>query len=191
MGKTAAIERSDGMSEKEKSLETIQYPSACLLLDSCIRDYERIQENYNKLYEKTNIALAFAGVIFTLFFNLYDLSIPENIEELKLWEIPIVWFGFVYQLRSAVALGGAIVALLSLMRGRKLTVLNSADFRELEVNMQEESCAALWLIDKYTTAVNENRPIIEKKQKIFDIAVVAIISGIILFFLSIILRKVV
>lgn len=29
------------------------YPSACFLLDSCFQDYQRIQDNYNKIYEKS------------------------------------------------------------------------------------------------------------------------------------------
>lgn len=33
--------------------ECEDYPSACFLLDSCFQDYQRIQDNYNKIYEKT------------------------------------------------------------------------------------------------------------------------------------------
>ena len=43
--------------------ECADYPSACFLLDSCFQDYQRIQDNYNKIYEKINIAPAFSGVI--------------------------------------------------------------------------------------------------------------------------------
>ena len=34
--------------------ESEDYPSACFLLDSCFQDYQRIQDNYNKIYEKIN-----------------------------------------------------------------------------------------------------------------------------------------
>lgn len=33
--------------------ECEDYPSACFLLDSCFQDYQRILDNYNKIYEKS------------------------------------------------------------------------------------------------------------------------------------------
>ena len=34
--------------------ECEDYPSACFLLDSCFQDYQRIQDNYNKIGSITN-----------------------------------------------------------------------------------------------------------------------------------------
>lgn len=34
--------------------ESEDYPSACFLLDSCFQDYQRIQDNYNKIGSITN-----------------------------------------------------------------------------------------------------------------------------------------
>ena len=45
----------------EVETESSDYPSACFLLDSCVQDYQRLQENYNRIYDKINVALAFAG----------------------------------------------------------------------------------------------------------------------------------
>ena len=53
--------------------ECEDYPSACFLLESCFQDYQRIQDNYNKIYEKINIALAFSGVILTIMYSILYL----------------------------------------------------------------------------------------------------------------------
>ena len=43
--------------------------------------------------------------------------------------------------------------------------------------------------DKYTRIVNEVRPIVQKKQKAFDNAMVAIIVGIMMYVVAVLLRK--
>ena len=58
-----------------------------------------------------------------------------------------------------------------------------------EIYRNKESHAALWLIDKYTRIVNEVRPIVKKKQKAFDNAMVAIIVGIMMYVVAVLLRK--
>lgn len=45
------------------------------------------------------------------------------------------------------------------------------------------------MIDKYTRIVNEVRPIVQKKQKAFDNAMVAIIVGIMMYVVAVLLRK--
>ena len=67
--------------------ECEDYPSACFLLDSCFQDYQRIQDNYNKIYEKINIALAFSGVILTIMLGAFDFSPAKfNVSNMKIWE---------------------------------------------------------------------------------------------------------
>lgn len=84
----------------------------------------------------------------------------------------------------------ATVCLLLLMRSKTLAVFKSEDARDIEVYGATENQAAVWLIDKYTTCTNENRPIIAKKQKSFEKAVTAIIVGLILFAVVISIGKV-
>ena len=58
----------------EESTESSDYPSACFLLDSCVQDYQRLQENYNRIYDKINVALAFEGVVLTVMLGSLDFS---------------------------------------------------------------------------------------------------------------------
>ena len=76
-----------------------------------------------------------------------------------------------------------------LLRGRKIAVFKSEDIRNENIYRDKESQAALWLIDKYTRIVNEVRPIVQKKQKAVDNAMVAIIVGIMMYVVAVLLRK--
>ena len=74
----AEIEENTSLSEDnstiEETVESVDYPSACFLLDSCVQDYQRLQENYNRIYDKINVALAFAGVILTIMLGTFDFT---------------------------------------------------------------------------------------------------------------------
>ena len=74
--------------ENTVQAECDDYPSACFLLDSCFQDYQRIQDNYNKIYEKINIALAFSGVILTIMLEAFDFSPAKfSVSNMKIWEV--------------------------------------------------------------------------------------------------------
>ncbi len=169
--------------------ESEDYPSACFLLDSCFQDYQRIQDNYNKIYEKINIALAFSGVILTIMLGAFDFSPAKfNVSNMKIWEVVSTSIELMCLGGSLIVIVGATIYLLFLLRGR-IAVFKSEDIRNEEIYRNKESHAALWLIDKYTRIVNEVRPIVQKKQKAFDNAMVAIIVGIMMYVVAVLLRK--
>lgn len=182
------------VSEQEINIEEVSknsvYPSACFLLDSCIQDYQRLQENYNRIYDKINVALAFVGVVLTIMLSSLDFSPAKscvetmNVATLIITSIELIClvFGLGLTLFST-------IYLLILMRGRKIAVFKSEDIRTCEIYKEKEEFAALWLIGKYTQIVNDVRPIVQKKQISFDRAVIAIIAGIILYAIAVILRK--
>ena len=170
--------------------ECEDYPSACFLLDSCFQDYQRIQDNYNKIYEKINIALAFSGVILTIMLGAFDFSPAKfNVSNMKIWEVILTSIELMCLGGSLIVIVGATIYLLFLLRGRRIAVFKSEDIRNEEIYRNKESHAALWLIDKYTRIVNEVRPIVQKKQKAFDNAMVAIIVGIMMYVVAVLLRK--
>lgn len=170
--------------------ECEDYPSACFLLDSCFQDYQRIQDNYNKIYEKINVALAFSGVILTIMLDSFDFSPAQfNVSNMKIWDVILTSIELMCLGGSLIVIVGASIYLLILLRGRKIAVFKSEDIRNEEIYRNKESHAALWLIDKYTRIVNEVRPIVQKKQKAFDHAMVAIIIGIMMYVVAVLLRK--
>ena len=170
--------------------ECEDYPSAYFLLDSCFQDYQRIQENYNKIYEKISIALAFCGVVLTIMLGAFDFSTAKfSVSNMKIWEVILTSIELTCLGGSLIVIVGTTIYLLFLLRGRKIAVFKSEDIRNEEIYRNKESHAALWLIDKYTRIVNEVRPIVQRKQKAFDNAMVAIIVGIMMYVVAVLLRK--
>lgn len=174
----------------EVETESSDYPSACFLLDSCVQDYQRLQENYNRIYDKINVALAFAGVVLTIMLGSFDFA------SAKLCVKDITVASLIITVVELICLVGgmgltliSIVYLLTLLGGRKIAVFKSEDIRNEEIYREKESHAAMWLIDKYTRIVNEVRPVVQKKQEVFDKALVTIIVGFILYVIAIVLRK--
>ena len=178
--------------ENTVQAECEDYPSARFLLDSCFQDYQRILDNYNKIYEKINIALAFSGVILTIMLGAFDFSPAKfSVSNMKIWEVILTSIELTC-LRIVMSEGTLRYGSLTesfLLRERKIAVFKSEDIRNENIYRNKESQAALWLIDKYTRIVNEVRPIVQKKQKAFDNAMVAIIVGIMMYVVAVLLRK--
>ena len=175
---------------EQSATEEVEYPSACFLLESCFQDYQRLQENYNKIYEKINVALAFTGVILTIMLSSFDFSPAMiNVEEMKVWEVMLTSVELLCLAGSLFLIIFSTLYLLTLLRGRKILVFKSEDIRNEEIYRNEEPYAALWLIEKYTEIVDSVRPVVQKKQKSFDNALIVIIIGIIMYVLAVLLRK--
>lgn len=174
----------------EETLKGADYPSACFLLDSCVQDYQRLQESYNQIYDKINVALVFAGVVLTIMLSSLDFSTAKMCAKDMTVAALIMTSIELFCLIGGLSLTlFATIYLLTLMRGRKIAVFKSEDIRNDEVYREKESYAAMWLIDKYTKIVNEVRPVVQKKQASFDKALVAIIVGIIMYVIAVVLRK--
>lgn len=185
-----SVEKENATGKDESIDLSGQYPSAQFLVDACFNDYQRLQENYSKIYEKTNIALAFVGVVLTIMLTTLDFSSLSKIMGnmnvgqllLALIEIGCCICGVGLLLISA-------IKFLYLLKGKDIPVFNSVDVRDAELYRKNNETAAMWLIDKYTLVVFELRPIIEKKQKAFDSTLTMTIGGIILYAISVILQK--
>lgn len=177
-------------SDTEEEIESTYYPSACFLLESCFQDYQRLQEAYSQIYNKINIALAFAGVALTVMLGSFDFE-PAK---LLVKDMSVVYLIMVV-VEIICLIGGisltlfSVVYLLLLLRGRKIAVFKSEDIRNEEIYREKESDAALWMIDKYTRIVNDVRPVVQKKQESFDRALIMTIVGIIMHAVSVILQK--
>lgn len=174
----------------EVETESSNYPSACFLLDSCVQDYQRLQENYNRIYDKINVALAFTGVVLTIMLGSFDFAPAKLcVKDVTVASLIIIVVELICLVGGMGLTLISIVYLLTLLRGRKIAVFKSEDIRNEEIYREKESHAAMWLIDKYTRIVNEVRPVVQKKQEAFDKALVGIIVGIIVYVIAIILRK--
>lgn len=185
-----AVSVSEESSTVEVETESSDYPSACFLLDCCVQDYQRLQENYNRIYDKINVSLAFAGVVLTIMLGSFDFAPAKLcVKDITVASLIIIVVELICLVGGMGLTLISIVYLLTLLRGRKIAVFKSEDIRNEEIYREKESHAAMWLIDKYTRIVNEVRPIVQKKQEVFDKALVTIIVGFILYVIAIVLRK--
>ena len=167
-----------------------QYPSAQFLVGACFNDYQRLQDNYSKVYEKTNIALAFVGVVLTIMLTTLDFSsLSKIMGNMNVGQLLLVLIEIGCCICGVGLLLISAIKFLYLLKGKDIPVFNSVDVRDVELYREDNETAAMWLIDKYTSVVFELRPIVERKQKAFDSTLTMTIGGIILYSISVILQK--
>lgn len=167
---------------------TDQYPSAQFFVDACFNDYQRLQDNYSKIYEKTNIALAFVGIVLTIMLTTFS-SLSKIMGSMNVGQLLLVLIEIGCCICGVGILLISAIKFLYLLKGKDIPVFNSVDVRDAELYREDNETAAMWLIDKYTSVVFKLRPIVEKKQKKFDSTLTMTISGIILYAISVILQK--
>ncbi len=172
-----------------KAESTSNYPSAEFLHSVCIFDYQRVLDTYDKIYEKTNVALGFSSVILLVIMSSIDYTIIKMIPSATKLELFTLLVLIVCSIGSAMCIIWAVVQLLLLMRSKTITVMDSISIRDEGIYKESTETAALWLIDKYTKAINDMRPQIQKKQKSFDSAVINIIIAIVLYAFVLIIQK--
>ena len=76
---------------------------------------------------------------------------------------------------------GATVLLCLLLKSKKMPVLNCFDLRNQNVNEYKLENAANTLLVIYTNVIAEMTPIIEKKQKRYDLSVILVATSVVLF----------
>ena len=166
------------------------YPSAKMLQATCYEDYRRVIDTYDKIYEKTNIALGISGIILLAIISNCDYTIVIRIantkNNLELFSLLVF---IICSFASAVLIIWTVIQLMMLMRSRSITVFDSVSIRDVELYREKEENAAVWIIDKYTQAINELRPIIIKKQKILDSSITKIVVALLCYAVSIIIKK--
>lgn len=176
--------------EQHKNEEKCSYSSACYLVDACFQDYQRVQENYNKLYDRVYYALCLVGVVLTVMLGSFDIKCVQiEVVDLKIWELIYVCVEVACMIMGFVLMIIATIKLVLLLKSREVTVFNSVDVRLNEIYKETNENAAMWLIDKYTQATNDMRPIINKKQKTYDKILIMLIVGIIMYVIGIVLQK--
>lgn len=171
---------------KEKS----QYPSAEMLQRTCYEDYRRVLDTYDKIYEKVNIALAFSGIILLVIMSNFDYTIIMRIIEcaskLELFSLLLL---VATSCSGAIFIVCAVIQLLLLMRSKTIVVFDSISVRSEALYKETVEVSSMWLIEKYTQAIAFLRPEIDKKQKLYDKAVMRIIIAVLCYGISMLIEK--
>lgn len=174
----------------ETKVRDNQYPSATMLVDICFQDYQRLQDEYNKIYDKTNIAIAFVSTILTASIGSFDISVLSKITITKLWRQGLGSFDILCYIAGMVSLIIATVLFLSVLKSNCIPIFDSVDIRNAEIYRKSADYSAMWMIDKFTLVVYEMRPIISKKQRKYDRALSLTIFGLVLCMVSVMFQKI-
>ena len=168
----------------------VKYPAAEISQQACYEDYRRLIDTYDKIYEKINITLAFCGVILLVILSNFDYTYLSNMcsvqERTKLAAILMIIHTSAI---SSICILWSVVQLLLLMQSRTIPVVDSIEIRNQEIYKWRTDKAAVWLIDKYTLAINGIREVIAKKKKIFNAVVVKIVVALLLYAVTLIIEK--
>lgn len=83
------------MTSQNTSNENVQsnekYPSAEFLYSVSLEDYNRVLSNYDKIYDRINVALTLCGVILIVILSNVDvitLLSWNNYSNLEKWQLP-------------------------------------------------------------------------------------------------------
>ena len=165
------------------------YPSAALLQSVCADDYKRLIETYDRIYDKVNIALAFSGAVLLVILSAFDYTIVKDICKATNKELFTILVQIVFTLVSAVCIIWAVIQLLILLRSKPLPFVDSIAIRDEELYRESSEDVSVWLIDKYTIAINSLKKVNADKQKKFDSAVTKVIVSIIAYAIVIVIQK--
>lgn len=177
------------MRKSAKSLNIInktqkaRYPSAEFLYHVTLEDYKRQISNYEKIYDRINIVLAFSGVL--LVFLLSDFS--ANISSINALFIDFKLLPFLHillYLYSIFLLLLSIIMLLVLSCSKKLSAFDSNSIKTQELYDECIEDASLWIISRYIKIISDIRIIIIKKQEYYSISTILIIVALIVYLFS-------
>ena len=184
----------NGEFSNNKQSNVTYFPSAELLQVTCFEEYKRILDMYYKIYDKVNVSLVFCGTLFLIFFSNYDFSIlaaaikgciNKDIKDLSLWYIcdSILSAGCFF------LLVWSVIQLILLLKSKPLDVLDIIEIRNRIVYIKPVDIASAWLIGMYTDAVNKLLPLVNKKQKRYDCAIIKIIICLLLYAVELVIQK--
>lgn len=136
----------------------------------------------DKMYDRINIAMSFAGVVLLVILQNFDWKI---FLELKNQGGQGNWFPVLVQaLFSFISVVGIIwaeVELLLLIRGQGIGIVDSVEIWNQKLYKELPENAAVWLMAKYAKAVSQAGTINERMQKKFNRAISKIVVSFLLY----------
>jgi hypothetical protein len=169
----------------------VKYPAAELLAQHCFEDYKTRLDNYNRIYEKVNIALSFCGVILLVFVGNVDFSgLSELMNKPTFWRAFVILFNMGLSISCTAMVLFTTIKLIDIMSSRELDVFDSIAFRNQERYRWSPDTAALSLIAAYTNATSKLQNTVNEKQQKFDFAITILVAAMLVYAVSVITQKI-
>lgn len=163
---------------------TSEYPSAEFLHSVSLDDYNRVLSNYDKIYDRINIAMALCGVLLLVILSnidikaIMDWSNYSNLEKMAISIYSLCAVG------SAVLIVIAVIRLLLLSKSKEVLSFDGNSIKTEELYKESVENAALWVTLQYIRVINDIRAKTNEKQRTFNASIVQIIISLLAFVVS-------
>ncbi len=168
---------------------SIKYPSAEFLYSVSLEDYNRMLSNYEKIYDRINIALAICGVILIVILENVDMkAISKWMEFSNLERVAVVLY-YMLAIGSATLIVIAVIRFLLLSRSKEILSFDSNSIKEESLYEEKTEDAALWITLQYIRVINDIRNEIRAKNKAFNTSTILIVIALLAYVSSMIVNK--
>lgn len=164
--------------------ENKKYPSAEFLHNVSLEDYNRTLSNYDKIYDRVNLALAFCGAILLVILSNFDISVLEKLCCYSKQELIVIVLYLVTACSSIVLIIISIIKLLLISVSKGLQTFDSNSIKEESLYEKDVEDASLWVTLQYIRCINDIREKTDKKQKSYKTATILIIISLLSYVVS-------
>lgn len=166
-----------------------KYPSAEFLYSVALEDYKCVLSNYDRIYDRINIALTLCGVILVFFISNFDVSVLYKLDTLSCIHKICTIIYLLFSGTSVVLITISVIKLLLISRSDKLRVFDSNSIKDESLYSEKTEDSSLWVTLQYIRCVNDIREKTQKKQQKFTISIILLIISIVSYVVSIIVKN--
>ncbi len=172
-----------------KKKDVPKYPSAEFLYSVSLEDYNRVLSNYDKIYDRINIALALCGVILIVILSNIDITALLKWNSYSDLKKIVVSIYAICAVGSAVLIIIAVIRFLLLSKSKEILSFDSNSIKTESLYKEKVEDAALWVTLQYIRVINDIRNKTKEKQKVFDTATIQIIISLLAYVISMLIHN--
>lgn len=172
-----------------KNQELDKYPSAEFLYSVSLEDYNRVLSNYDRIYDRINIALTLCGVVLIVILSNIDITAILNWNGYTNLEKMAVGIYGVCAIGSSVLIIIAVIRLLLLARSKEILSFDSNSIKTEALYKEKLEDSALWVTLQYIRVINDIRDKIKEKQKVFNMATIQVIIALLAYVISMLIHN--
>ena len=166
-----------------------KYPSSEFLYSVALEDYNRTLGNYDKIYDRANIALALCGALLVAILNNIDIKpLFSYCSYASTKKLAVACYGL-SSFGSAILLVIATIRLLLVTRSRRILSFDSNSIKTEELYKETVEDAALWVSLQYIRAINDVWTQVKDKQGKLNRALLEIVVSLLLFAISVVIHN--
>ena len=164
-----------------------KYPSAEFLYSAALEDYNRTLSNYDRIYDRINIALTVCSAVLIIFLSNTNVKCIFNWFNYTCLEKFLVVMYVSSTMASAVLMIISVIKFLLLSRSKEILCFDSNSIKTEELYEEKVEDSALWITLQYIKVINDIRTKTKEKQNKFNTAVILMIISILCYSISVLI----